>query len=78
MKIINNKNWTFRWTKTGVPGKSNYMAMFSAPHIKTNIVYSYDLLNKTLVSKEESPVPHNIMIEALRTFLQESVYGKAA
>ncbi|NCT40655.1 MAG: hypothetical protein GW778_03220 [Alphaproteobacteria bacterium] len=75
MDIIRNKNWSFKWTNMGVPGKSNYVAMFTAPHIKTNIIYTYQNLNEILVGKTGATVPHNILIEALQSFLSEQVYG---
>ena len=78
MKTIAKRNWSFKWTNMGLPGKSNYVAMFSAPHVKTNIIYPYKTLNEMLVNKSETTVPHNVMVQALQSFLSEQVYGGAA
>lgn len=62
----------------GVPGNSNYVAMFSSPNLKTNILYPYKTLNDHIVKNDQTSVPKNIMVEALQSFLQEQVYGQTA
>ena len=77
MKIINGQNWSFKWQNMGVPGKANYVAMFSAPHVGTNILHSYEGLRDLIADQKHTTVPKKVLIEALHTFLQDQVSGAA-
>lgn len=72
---MTNNGWFFKWTNIGKPGNSNYVAVFSASHMKTNILYTYKNLNEVLAAGTQTSIPHAVMLGALHSFLSEQVYG---
>ena len=75
---MSGKCWKVRWAKMSVDGNSEYVALFSTPHIKTNIIYSYTMLSEAVVKKAKTAIPQDVMREALNVFLQAQPHKKAA
>lgn len=73
MKSRDKNNWDVKWTNMGVPGKSNYVALFTCRHIRTNILYSYDQLQQMLEKQTASIIPQPVITNALYDFLKQQI-----
>ncbi len=71
MQVAEKTNWEFKWTNIGAPGDNQGMALFSAPHIGTNFIYTFDGINKILEKGAVTAIPKAVLVEALQSFLYQ-------
>lgn len=71
MKLVDKTNWSFKWTNIGAPESNQGMALFSASHIGTNFIYTFDGINEILEKGTATAIPKVVLIEALQSYLYQ-------
>ena len=71
-------NWFYRWTKVGMPGEKSYMAMFTSPSQRSNILFTLEDVNSMLEDGRPTTVPKAVMIDALHGLLKQQISGNNA
>jgi hypothetical protein len=66
--IENNvENWSAKWTNVGTKENTKYLAMFSSPKVNVNVIHTVEQAQEALEEKSPTPVPRQVIFEALRS-----------